>query len=99
MNRQLTAIIEKGGNGYCPAFAVTPAIVDWVAQISEYVGRLGPDRRGLRLRRRNRIRTIHGTLALEGTALSEEQITALLDGKPVLAPPRELQEVRNALLA
>lgn len=53
----------------------------------------------LRLRRINRIRTIRGSLAIEGNTLSEEQITAILDGKRVVAPPREIQEVRNAVAA
>jgi Fic family protein len=53
----------------------------------------------LRLRRINRIRTVTGSLAIEGNTLTEEQITAILDGKTVLAPPRELQEARNALAA
>ncbi len=38
-------------------------------------------------------------MAIEGNTLSEQQITAILEGKPVIAPPREIQEVRNALLA
>jgi Fic family protein len=51
----------------------------------------------LRLRRVNRIRTIHGSLAIEGNTLSETQITAVMEGKPVVAPPQDVQEVRNAL--
>jgi Fic family protein len=51
------------------------------------------------LRRINRIRTIHGSLAIEGNTLSEAQITAILEGKRVIAPPREVQEVKNALAA
>jgi Fic family protein len=84
---------------YNPPFEVTPAIVEEVALIAERIGRLAPGIGRLRLRRINRIRTIHGTLAIEGNALSEEQVTAVLDGKPVIAPPRERQEVRNALVA
>ncbi|WP_300971509.1 Fic family protein [Thiocapsa sp.] len=38
-------------------------------------------------------------MAIEGNTLSEQQISAILGGKPVIAPPREIQEVRNALLA
>jgi len=53
----------------------------------------------LRLRRINHIRTIHGSLAIEGNTLSEAQITAILEGKRVIAPPREVQEVKNALAA
>jgi Fic family protein len=81
---------------------ITPAIVDYVAEIAERLGRsaVAAESAGaLRLRRVNRIRTIHGSLAIEGNTLSEQQITAILEGKPVIAPPREIQEVRNALLA
>ena len=49
------------------------------------------------IRVHNRIRTIHGSLAIEGNTLSEAQITAILEGKRVIAPPREVQEVKNAL--
>jgi fido (protein-threonine AMPylation protein) len=73
-----------------------------VADIAEQVGRLSATpgfNRDLRLRRINRIRSITGTLVIEGNALTEEQVTAILDGKTVLAPPRELQEARNALTA
>ncbi|MCK5894358.1 MAG: Fic family protein [Endozoicomonadaceae bacterium] len=51
----------------------------------------------LQLRRANRIRTIHGSLAIEGNPLSEAQITAILDGKRVLAPEKDIREVRNAM--
>ena len=83
-----------------PPFSLTSDIVSLVADIAEQVGRLSaqPDSGlDLRLRRINRIRTVTGSLAIEGNTLSEEQITAILEGKTVLAPPRELQEARNAL--
>ena len=85
---------------YQPPFTLTSEIVRLVADIAEQVGRLSaqPDSGlDLRLRRINRIRTVTGSLAIEGNTLTEEQITAILDGKTVLAPPRELQEARNAL--
>ncbi|MDR0788176.1 MAG: Fic family protein [Gemmatimonadota bacterium] len=84
-----------------PPFTITGGIVSLVADIAEQVGRLNGARleRDVRLRRINRIRTIAGSLAIEGNTLSEEQITAILDGKTVLAPPRELQEARNAIAA
>jgi Fic family protein len=87
---------------YQPPFVITGEIVSLVADIAEQVGRLNANagfERDLRLRRINRIRTIAGSLAIEGNTLTEEQITAILDGKTVLAPPRELQEARNALNA
>lgn len=87
---------------YQPPFALTSEIVTLVANIAEQMGRISADpgfQRDLRLRRINRIRTIVGSLAIEGNTLTEEQITAILEGKTVLAPPRELQEARNALAA
>ncbi len=87
---------------YQPPFTLTSDIVTQVADIAEQLGRLSATpafNRDLRLRRINRIRSITGTLAIEGNTLTEAQITDLLDGKPVLAPPRELQEARNALAA
>jgi Fic family protein len=49
------------------------------------------------LRRENRIRTIHASLAIENNTLSLEQVTDIIDGKPVIAPPRDIQEVRGAV--
>lgn len=87
---------------YQPPYTITPEILNRVAAISEAIGRmteLTDSSRALRLRRINRIRTIHGSLAIEGNTLSEAQITAILDGKRVIAAPREVQEVKNALAA
>ncbi|WP_275097005.1 Fic family protein [Sedimenticola hydrogenitrophicus] len=87
---------------YQPPYTITPEILNRVATISETTGRLTvltDQAKALRLRRINRIRTIHGSLAIEGNTLSEVQITAILDGKQVIAPPREVQEVINALAA
>ena len=84
-----------------PPYALTPIILDLAERIGEAIGRaedaaVGAD---LMLRRANRIRTIHGSLAIEGNTLTEEQISTILDGKPVAAPLREVQEVRNAIKA
>ena len=87
---------------YQPPFSITPSIVTLVGKISEAVGRLtilNEQSKSLRLRRINRIRTIRGSLAIEGNQLTEAQITAILGGKRIVAPPREVQEVRNALAA
>lgn len=89
-------------SNYQPPCTITPEILNRVAAISEAIGRLTvltDQARALRLRRINRIRTIHGSLAIEGNTLSEAQITAILEGKRVIAPPREVQEVKNALAA
>lgn len=87
---------------YKPPYSLSTAIVSLVAQIGEAVGRLATHESAatvLRLRRINRIRSIHGSLAIEGNTLSEAQITAILDGQRVIAAPREIQEVRNAIKA
>jgi Fic family protein len=49
------------------------------------------------LRRSHRVRTIHASLAIEGNTLTEDQITAVLEGKRIIAPERDLLEVRNAI--
>lgn len=87
---------------YQPPYSITSSIVSLVADISERIGYLAAlesEARTLYLRRINRIRTIQGSLAIEGNTLSQEQITAILEGKRVIAPPREIQEVRNAIKA
>ncbi len=87
---------------YIPPFKITSAIISLVAEISQMIGRLSALEEAskiIRLRRTNRIRTIQGSLAIEGNTLSVEQITAILEGKRVIAPPREIQEVRNAVKA
>jgi Fic family protein len=87
---------------YQPPYTLTPAILQWVAEIGEAIGRLSAQAdttKALRLRRIHRIRTIQGSLAIEGNTLSEVQIAAILDGKSVIAPLREIQEVRNAIAA
>lgn len=89
-------------SSYKPPFTISAEILGYVARICELVGCLSVSdvMAGiLRLRRINRIRTIQGSLAIEGNTLTEGQITAILEGKRVLAPPREVQEVKNALFA
>jgi Fic family protein len=87
---------------YTPPFTITAAIVSLIAEIGQALGRLSIQQETaelLRLRKSNRIRTIRGSLAIEGNTLNEEQITAILEGKQVIAPPREIREVQNALIA
>lgn len=87
-------------SNYQPPLTITPKILTLLTQISEALGRYAErysQKQALRLRRANQIKTIQGSLAIEGNSLSLEQITAVLEGKPVIAPPREVQEVKNAL--
>lgn len=82
-----------------PPFELTGQIVSFVADIAELVGRVSStDRLSVNpaLRRSNRIKTVYGSLAIEQNTLTLDQVTAVLDGKRVLAPPKDIAEVRNA---
>lgn len=82
-----------------PPFQITNKVIDYVAEISELIGRLTSAQHlsiSPTLRRANRIRTIHGSLAIEQNTLTLEQVTAVLNGKQVLAPPKDIAEVKNA---
>ncbi|MBQ1954920.1 MAG: Fic family protein, partial [Clostridia bacterium] len=82
-----------------PPFEITNTIIDLVSEISELTGKLTTLNRlsaNPTLRRTNRIRTIHGSLAIEQNTLSIEQVTAVINGKHVLAPPKDIAEVKNA---
>ena len=82
-----------------PPFEITNTILDEIAEIAELVGHANASL-GLStnptLRRTNRIRTIYFSLAIEQNTLSLEQVTAVLNGKQVIAPPKDIAEVKNA---
>ncbi|RLP10747.1 Fic family protein [Propionibacterium australiense] len=85
--------------GYAPPFNRTPEIDTLCMQIAEHVGALGPASplsTSPRLHRELRIRTIHSSLVIEGSTLSHDAVTAIVDGKRVLGPARQIREVANA---
>ncbi len=88
-----------------PPYTITSTVLKLVAAISEQLtalamsGALTAESLSPRLRRENRIRTIHASLAIENNTLSLEQVTDIIDGKPVIGPPRDIQEVRGAVAA
>ena len=84
-----------------PPFIITSKIVNLIAKISEQVGGLNASllNSSPQLRKQNRIKTIAGTLAIEGNQLTEEQITAIIEGQKVLGSARELAEVAGAISA
>ena len=82
-----------------PPFEITNTMIHEVAEIAELIGKLTTTNKlaaNPTLRRTNRIRTIHGSLAIEQNTLSLEQVTAVLNGKQVIAPPKDIAEVKNA---
>ena len=87
---------------YRPPYQLTDAMLSLVAEIAVFLGdwqRQSNSALVPRLRRGNRIRTIQASLAIEQNTLTLAQVTAVLDGKPVIGQPREIQEVRNAFQA
>ena len=84
-----------------PPYTITSNILGLAERIGEAIGRAeeAAVSTDWRLRRTNRIRTIRGSPAIEGNTLSEDQVSTILDGKSVVAPLREVQEVRNAINA
>ena len=85
---------------YTPPYTITSEILSLVAAISEAAGRLEalqPHIATPMLRKKNLVKTITGTLAIEGNTLGEEKITAILEGKRVLGSVREVEEVRGAI--
>lgn len=86
--------------GYVPPFTLTSEILELVAIIAQKTGQIETYERlsaSPQLRKENRIRTIHSSLAIENNSLSLEQVTAVIEGKHIIAPARDILEVQNAL--
>lgn len=85
---------------YKPPFTISSKAINLIARISAQIERYAirmEQSDSLRLRKANRIKTIHSSLAIEGNNLSEGEVMAILDGKNVIAPQKEILEVRNAI--
>ena len=89
-------------NPYIPPYTITNEILERVSSIMKKIGKLDNYQTFNRmpiLRRNNRIKSIHSSLAIEANSLSFEQVKDIIDGKRVMGPKREIQEVQNAYLA
>jgi Fic family protein len=85
-----------------PTYTISLKAIDFVARIAEKVGELkgsGEYSRNLRLRKINRLRSIHSSLAIENNTLTLGQVTDIIEGKRVLGLPHEIEEVKNAYQA
>jgi Fic family protein len=83
-----------------PPYDITDKILALVASISEKIGEINAThlyKPATELRKKNRIKTIQSSLEIEGNTLTEEQITALLENKRVIAPQKDILEVQNAI--
>ena len=83
-----------------PLYTITDKILVLVASISEKIGEINAShlyKPATELRKKNRIKTIQSSLEIEGNTLTEEQITALLENKRVIAPQKDILEIQNAI--
>lgn len=83
-----------------PPYEITSLILNLITSISEKIGQVNAVylvKQSPQLRKQNRIKTIHSSLQIEGNTLTEEQITAIIENKRVLAPQKDIAEVLNAL--
>jgi len=82
-----------------PPYEITSLVLELISSISVKLGEVKANflsKPQPKLRKQNRIKTIHSSLSIEGNTLSPEQITAILDNKRVIGPPKEIKEVLNA---
>lgn len=87
---------------YIPPYEITDEMLELVSEIMENLGKLsGVNKleKLPRLRRVSRIKSIHSSLAIENNTLTFEQVTDVINGKRVLAPQKDIEEVHNAFNA
>lgn len=87
---------------YTPPFKITSKILSQVSDIVELLTDIKHIHANLntpKLRKKNRIRSITGTLQIEGNSFTQEKVTDVIDGKRVLGTTRELAEVQGAIKA
>ena len=86
-------------NNKKPPFEINEKIMNTVIDIAELVGKVSVSNNissNPTLRRTNRIHTIYSSLAIEQNTLNIDQVTAVISGKRVIAPPKDIAEVKNA---
>lgn len=83
-----------------PPYTINSRILSLTAEIQETIGKLSQDdlaKSPLILRKKNKIKTIKNSLAIEGNSLSLEQVSALIEGKRIIGPIQQIREVQNAI--
>ncbi len=87
---------------YKPPYTITSKILTFVSDISEILTEIKHTKKSIitpKLRKKNMVRSITGSLQIEGNSFSEEQVTAVIDGKRVLGTLQEVSEVEGAIKA
>ena len=80
--------------------SITPKILTLIQDVSVIIGKVNASslqKVQPELRKKNKIRTIHSTLAIEGNTLSEEQVSQIINNKFIVGPKNEILEVLNAI--
>lgn len=83
-----------------PPYKLTSKILKLVSEVSQKIGEVNASfliKQSPELRKKNRIKTIHASLSVEGNTLSIDQITSLIENKRVLGPAKDIKEVSNAI--
>lgn len=87
---------------YIPPYQITDKILSFVADISEKIGKI-TERTNLdskpHLRKNNKIKSIHSSLAIEANSLSLDEVRDVINGRTVMGKRKEIQEVKNAYAA
>ena len=89
-------------SSYKPPYTITSKMVNLISTISEELTRIEYSKENIitpMLRKKNRIKTLAGTLEIEGNFMGEDKITAMLEGKKVLGTYGEILEVEGAINA
>jgi Fic family protein len=96
----VSLIVSDDSIAMKPPYEITSSILKLITSISEKIGEVNANllnKPSPKLRKQNRIKTIHSSLKIEGNTLTEEQITALLENKRVIGPKKDVLEVLNAI--
>ena len=89
-------------SSYKPPYTITSKMVNLISAISEELTKIEYSKENIitpMLRKKNRIKTLAGTLEIEGNFMGEDKITAMLEGKKVLGTYGEILEVEGAINA
>jgi Fic family protein len=83
-----------------PPYDITSQILHLISSISMKLGEVNANflnKQTPQLRKRNKVKTIHSSLSIEGNTLTEEQVTAIIENKRVIGPQKDILEVINAI--
>lgn len=87
--------------GYVPPYTITDKTVNLISDIIEVITQttVNDNMNNPRLRRDNRIRMIHASLAIENNSLPLDQVTDIINGKKYPGAHDEICQVKNSFEA